>query len=163
MNTYLNSFSASVHSNLGCGTLGHLPLTAPPTVYAQLSATTFFVPTNPGSTVQLETSAPAAAVISALTREHAENLRVWKTYIDTDKVFKQKLLSLVPEVYYRTLKKKYTAYAGVTCLTLLTHLHIEYRILTSQDIDEIDQRMNNQISGDTEFEAFVQQIEDGQD
>ena len=105
LNTYLNSCSASVHSNLGCGTLGHLPLTSPPTVYALLSTTTFFVPTNPGFTVQLATPAPAADVISALTREHAENLRVWKTYTGTDKVCKQKLLSLVLEVYYRTLKK----------------------------------------------------------
>ena len=149
LNTYLNSYSASVHSNLGCGTLRHLPLTAPPAVYALLSATTFVVPTNPGSTVQLATSAPAAAVISALTREHAENIRVWKTYTDTDNVCKQKLLSLVTEVYYLTLKKKYTAYAGVTCLTLLTHLHSEYGRLTSQDIDEIDKRMKIQISGDT--------------
>ena len=89
LNTYLSSCSASVYSNLGCGTLGHLPLTAPPAVYALLSATTFVVPTNPGSTVQLATPSPAAAVISALTRKHAENLRVWKTYTYTDKVCKQ--------------------------------------------------------------------------
>ena len=149
LNIYLNSCSASVHSNLGCGTLGHLPLTSPPAVYALLPTTTFVVPTNPGSTVQLATSAPAAAVISALTREHAENLRVWKTYTDTDKVCKKKLLSLVPEVYYRTLNKKYTAYAGVTYLTLQTHLHSEYGRLTSQNIDNIDKRMKSQISGDT--------------
>ena len=68
LNTYLNSCSASVHSNLRCGTLRHLNLTAPPAVYALLSATTFFVFTNPGSTVQLATPAPADAVISALTR-----------------------------------------------------------------------------------------------
>ena len=90
---------------LGCGTLGYLPLTAPPAVYALLSATKFVVPTNPGSTVQLATPAPAAAVISVLTREHAENLRVWKTYTNTDKVCKQKLLILVTEVYYHTIKK----------------------------------------------------------
>ena len=128
---------SSVHSNLGCGTLGRLPLTAPPAVYTLLSATKFVVTTNPGSTVQLATPAPAAAVISALAREHAENLCVWKTYTVTYKVFKQKLLSLVLEVYYRTLKKKYTAHAGITCLTLLTHFHSKYGRLTSQDIDEI--------------------------
>ena len=121
------------------------------------------MPINTGSSVQFATPNPAAAVISALTREHAGNLRVWKTYTYTDKVCKQKLLSLVPEVYYRTLKKKYTAYAGVTRLTLLTHLHSKYGRLTSQDIDKIDKRMKSQISGDTEFEAFVQKIEDGQE
>ena len=96
LNTYLKLCSASVHSNHSCGTLGHLPLTAPPAVYALLSTTTFVVPTNHGSIVQPSTPPPAAAVISALTREHAENLRVWKTYTDTNKVCKQKLLSLVP-------------------------------------------------------------------
>ena len=126
LNTYLNSCSASVHSNLWCGTLRHLPLTAPPAVYALLSATNFVVTTNNGSTFQLSTPAPAAAVISALTREHTGNLRAWKTYTDTDKACKQKLLSLVPEVYYLTLKKKYRSYEGVTCLTLLTHLNSKY-------------------------------------
>ena len=49
------------------------------------------------------------------------------------------------------------------CLALLTHLHSEYRRLTSQDIDDIDKRMKIPISGETEFETFVQQIEDGQE
>ena len=43
---------------------------------------------------------------------------------------------------------------------MLTHLHSEYRRLTSQDIDEIDKLMKSPISGETEFEAFVQQIVD---
>ena len=66
-------------------------------------------------------------------------------------------------MYYRTLKKKYTAYAGITCLTLLTHLHSEYGRLMIQDIDNIDKRMKISISGEIEFETFVQQIEDGQE
>ena len=66
-------------------------------------------------------------------------------------------------MYYRTLKKKYTRYAVITCLTLLTHLHSEYGRLTSQDIDDIDKQMKIPITGETEFETFVQQIEDGQE
>ena len=58
-------------------------------------------------------------------------------------------MSLVLEVYYPILKKKYMTYARVTCLTLLTHLHSEYGRLTSQDIDEIDKRMKSPISGET--------------
>ena len=98
LNTYLNSCSASVHSNLGCGTLGHLSLTAPPAVYALLSATTLVVKTNPGSTVPIYTPAPASAVIVDLTREHIENICAWKTCTDTDKAYKQKLLGIDPEV-----------------------------------------------------------------
>ena len=163
LNTYLNSCSASVHSNIGCGTLVHLALTAPPAVYTLLSATAFVVPMNPGPTVTIPTPAPASTVIGSLTREHTEKLRTWKTYTDTDKACKQKLLGLVPEVYYHTLKKKYTAYAGITCLTLLTHLHSDYRSLTSQDIDDIDKRMKISITGETELETFVQHIEYGQE
>ena len=132
-------------------------------VYTLLSATTFVVPTNHGSTVPISTPDPASAVIAALTREHTENLLAWKTCTDTDMACKQKILGLVPEVYYRTLKKKYTAYAGVTCLTLLTHLRTEYGRLTRQYIDEIDKRMKSPISGETEIKGFVQQIEDGQE
>ena len=76
---------------------------------------------------------------------------------------KQRLLGLVPEVYYCTLKKKYTAYAGITCLTLLTHIHSKYGRIMSQDIDDIDKRMKISITGETEFETFVRQIEDGQE
>ena len=61
-------------------------------------------------------------------------------------------------MYYRTLNKKYTSYAGLTCLTLLTHLNSDYGRLTSQDIDEIDKQMKSQISGDTEFEAFSNKL-----
>ena len=64
----------------------------------------------------------------------------------------------MPEVYYLTLNKKYTAYAGVTCLTLINHLHSKYGRLTGQDIDDIDKRMKIQISGDTEFEAFSNKL-----
>ena len=33
----------------------------------------------------------------------------------------------------------------------------------SQDIDDIDKRMKIPISGETEFDTFVKQIEDGQE
>ena len=49
VNLKLNSNSASVQSNLGCGTLGLLQMTVPPAVYNNLSVTPFIVPVNPGS------------------------------------------------------------------------------------------------------------------
>ena len=47
------------------------------------------------------------------------------------------------------------------CLNLLTHLHSEYGRLTNEDIDGIYKRMKIPITGETEFETFVQKIEDG--
>ena len=49
VNLKLNSNSASVQSNLGCGTLGLLQLTVSPAVHNTLSSTLFIVPVNPGS------------------------------------------------------------------------------------------------------------------
>ena len=46
---------------------------------------------------------------------------------------------------------------------MLTHIHSEYGRLTSQDINDIDKRMKIPITRETEFETFVQQIEDGQE
>ena len=46
VNLKLNSNSASVQSNLGCGTLGLLQLTVSTAVYNTLSVTPFVVPVN---------------------------------------------------------------------------------------------------------------------
>ena len=46
----LNSNTASVSTNIGCSTLGHLCLTLSPTVYATLSTTRFIPPLNTGAT-----------------------------------------------------------------------------------------------------------------
>ena len=46
---------------------------------------------------------------------------------------------------------------------MLTYLHSKYGRLTSQDIDEINNLIKSPISGETEFETFVQKIEDGQE
>ena len=49
VNLKLNSNSASIQSNLGCGTLGLLQLTVSPVVYNTLSSLPFIVPINHGS------------------------------------------------------------------------------------------------------------------
>ena len=49
INLKLNSNSASVQSNLGCGTLGLLQLNVSPAIYNTLSVTPFVLLVNPGS------------------------------------------------------------------------------------------------------------------
>ena len=96
LNTYLNSCSASVHSNGGCGTLGYLVLIAPAAVYALHSAIAFVRPVNLGATVIIPTPTPMGVVIGELTRDNF------------GKTCKKVITKLVPEVYYRTLKNRYT-------------------------------------------------------
>ena len=68
----LNYNSASVQSNLGCGTLGLLFLTVSPAVYATLSTTTFVPPVNPGPEPSIPTGL-TSDVIADLRYHHTLN------------------------------------------------------------------------------------------
>ena len=62
INLKLNSNSASVQSNLGCGTLGLLQLTVSPAVYNTLSSTPFIIPVNPGSVTIIPANSNGAQI-----------------------------------------------------------------------------------------------------
>ena len=62
VNIKLNSNTASVQSNLGCGTLGLLQLTVSIAVYNNLSVTSFVVPVNPGSAPDISAKSTGAQI-----------------------------------------------------------------------------------------------------
>ena len=62
VNLKLNSNSASVQSNLGCGTLGLIQLTVSPTVYNTFSSVTFIVPINPGSVLIIPSNSTGSQI-----------------------------------------------------------------------------------------------------
>ena len=68
VNGFLKSCAASLHYNLGNGTIGYLVLTAQPASFLIASPTSFVKPVNPGVLV-LGDPAPSAAVIGSLTRQ----------------------------------------------------------------------------------------------
>ena len=67
VNGFLNACAASVHYNIGNGTVGYLVLTAQPASFTIVSPTSFVKPVNPGVLV-LADPAPSAAIIRTLTR-----------------------------------------------------------------------------------------------
>ena len=158
LNGFLNACSASVHCNLGNGTVGYLIITAQPAAFAIACPTNFIRPVNPGM-LTLPDPAPAAAVIGTLTRQHAEDLRVFNEFNCVDKACKKVLAGLVPDAYFRSFKNKYTGYANVTCLTILTHLWETYGALQDYEVQENDAKMKSAITAETIFEDFVEQIE----
>ena len=105
----LNSNAASVHSNLGCITLGLLHFNFSPAVDATLSTKTFFVPINPGS---------EAIVLDGLTGAQIAKMRYvfkryttsFKKYKATDKSLHKLLLASVDEIYLQELQHRYTGY-----------------------------------------------------
>ena len=62
VNLKLNSNSASVQSNLGCGTLGLLQLTVSPAVYNTFLSNAFIVPINPGSVLIISANSTGAQI-----------------------------------------------------------------------------------------------------
>ena len=97
--------------------------------------------------------------MGTLTRQHTENMRVFNKYYSVDKACKKVLFTLIPEAYFRSFKNKYTGYANVKCIDILTHLWTTYSVLKYFEGQEHDLRMKQPIMAETLFEEFVEQIE----
>ena len=155
VNGFMNACAASVHCNLGNGTVGYLVLTAQPASFQITSPTSFVKPFNPGVLV-LEYPAPTAAVIGSLTCQHTEDTRVFNEYHRVDRACKKVLCTLIPEAYFLSFKKKYTRYANVQCIEILSHLWSMYGVLQDYEVQENDVKMKKSISAETLFEDFVE-------
>ena len=77
LNSYLNIYLSSIYSNLGCGTLGYLALTASPIVFTLQCAVAFVQPVHPGAIVTIPDPVPTIEMVGIITREHTELLRVF--------------------------------------------------------------------------------------
>ena len=118
VNLKLNSNSASIQSNLGCSTLGHLQLTVSPTVYNTLYATPFIVHVNPGS-VPIIPDNSTGDQITELCYAFNTATAPFNEYDRTDKALRQILLSTVDKMFIRSLQHKYVGYGLTTTRTIL--------------------------------------------
>ena len=66
---------------------------------------------------------------------------------------------MIPEKYYKSLSSRIVGFAKVTNLQILTHLITEYDELEDEDVQDINRKIKEPISGETLFEEFVEQIE----
>ena len=148
VNGFLNACAASVHCNLGNVTVGYLVLTGQPDSFTITSPTSFVKPVNPGVLVLAEPT-PSTDVIGTLTRQHTENMRVFNEYYSVDKSCKKVVFTLIPEAYFRSFKNKYTGYANVKYIDILSHLWTMYGVLQDSEVQENDVRMKQTISAET--------------
>jgi hypothetical protein len=88
----LNANSASIHSELEDGQLGHLALTISPAVYATLLAIPFVAPPNPGPVPILVPNVGTTAQIQGIICDHRGSLRIWREYNNDDAALKQQLI-----------------------------------------------------------------------
>ena len=135
VNLKLNSNSASVQSNLGCGTLGLHQLTVSTAVYNTLSSTRFIVPVNPGY-VPIILSNSTGAQITKLRYTFDTASALFNEYDRTDKALQQILLSTVDEMFIRSLQHKYIRYGLTNTRTILDHLYATYANISSADLQK---------------------------
>ena len=137
VNLKLNSNSASLQSNLGCGTLGLLPLTVSRAVYNTLSVTPFVVPVNPGSVIIIPANSTGAQ-INKLRYVFDTAAALFNEYNRTDKALRQILLSAVDKIFIRSLRHKYVGYGLKTTRTILDHIYTTYANIPFADLQEND-------------------------
>ena len=63
-NSYLNACTSDIFTNRGCGVLGYLVLTTPPTTFLLLCNDQFIVPANPSPLFQIPTGPVTSAVLA---------------------------------------------------------------------------------------------------
>ena len=99
--------------------------------------------------------APTATIWSKRVRTHEHEVRLFNKYHAVDRACKKVISQFIPEKYYKSLSSGINGFAKVTSLQILTHLITEYADLEDDDIQEIDQKMKDPISGKTIFEKFI--------
>ena len=159
LNFHLNSFLSEVNCTLGCGTFGYLVLTAQSAIFNTHCGTPFIPPRNPGIHPVMSDPAPTTVIFSEFVRTHKYQFCLFKTYHAVDRECKKVIIKLIPEKLYKSLLSRIIAFAKVTSLDILTHLITEYDDLEEEDVQDIDLKMKEPISGKTLFKKFVKQIE----
>ena len=157
MHELLNSNAASVATNLGCCTLGHLCLTLSPTVYATLSTTGVVPPLNSGATPVIPAGATGPEAASIWYAHNAATL-AFNTSVNVDRALRQQLLCAVDDTFLQVLHKPHRGYSGSSMLDLLTHLYATYDVISNADWLENENRFRKPYSPSVPIEIAWRQI-----
>ena len=101
---------------------------------------------------------PTAAILSELVRTHKHEVRLFNKYCAVDRPCKKVISKLIPQKFYKSLLSRIIGFAKVTSLEILTHLISEYAELEEEDIQEIDQKIKEPISGETLFKSSLKKL-----
>ena len=162
LHTKLNANAASVQTNLGGGTLGHLWLTLKPEVYNTLTNTPFQPPENPGSQPVIPEGATGPATAS-IRFDFDINSRLFQKYNCVELALKSQLINAVDEVFIQSLRNKYTGYASSSTKDILNYLYDNYAKITDTALQENDGKMRAPYDPSLPIETFFAKIEECQE
>ena len=158
----LNANAASVQSNLGDGTLGHLWLTLKPEVYATLSQERFIPPENPGHQPVIPPGSTGHQIAS-IRFDFEANTKLFQKFNNVELALKSQLTNAVDEVFIQSLRNKYTGYANSTTKDILNYLYDNYAKITDSALQENDEKMRAQYDPSLPIETFFANIEECQE
>ena len=160
MNKVLQKNAAQVMTTLGGGGHGHLGMILPAIMYNTVApGTPFITPTNPGP-VPILTGNESAMLIGTKVRAHAEQKRMFDTYINVGIALKNQLQGAVDEIYLSTIANTFTGFATIPIQALISHLVTTYGQIHATEIDENDKGFKEPYNPDLPIESLFTQIED---
>lgn len=158
----LKGNAASVPSTRGGGSHGYLGLILSPAAYATIDPTPFDAPNFPGAQPDIPAGA-TVAVRDTIIRQHTEELREWREYINLHEAIKQQLLAAFDPIYFRALRNRHVGFANRTIREMLEFLFTNYGYITPMDLKTNTDRLNTPWDPSTPFEMLIDQVEECQE
>ena len=160
--TQLNANAASIPSNSGDGTLGHIVLTIGQASYQTISNGNVAYPPPVAPAPLIIPQGTSAAMIAELRRNHDDATAAFNKYNAVDAALKKQILDATDVTYITSLKDRTTGFARVTTRQLIEHLYNNYGRITVETLTDNEARMKQPWDVTTPIELLFEQIDDGQ-
>ena len=97
--------------------------------------------------------------MAEIVQQHKEELRVYRLVNVTDLALKSQLIDTFEEMYFSRLRNRHTGFTGVMYMNMITHLYLNYGVISAIDIMENEKRMDMVYDASVAIEAYFEQIE----
>jgi hypothetical protein len=155
----LQANAASVPSVLGGGAHGYLGVILTQEAYEAIAPGTPFVkPAQPPLQAVIPDGATAAQIGQAV-RNHTEDVRQYREYINITMALRNQLTQAIEHVYLRSQYNEYVGYANKTPSELLTYIFRAYGRITPQELLDNNSNMTKPWDPSTPLEDLIDQIE----
>lgn len=156
---FLKENAASITSRQGGGNNGYLGIVVSPAVYANIDATAFVVPAQPPLQPVIAPGATAAQIAEAV-REHTEEVRERREYMNVHQALKNQLIHSIEPLYLRAQRAAHIGFNNTTLQDLLQNLFTAYGGVKPKDLANNNTKMNAPWDAALPFETVIEQIED---
>ena len=157
----LFSNAAVIQTTLGGGQHGHIGLIMQPALYANLSATPFIIPQDPGPLPVFNPNIRyTAADRETVIREHKEQTRLYQTIVNVDLALKKQLIAAVEDVYLAEKKDRYMGFLHVRTRHLLEHLMQRYGNITPLARKQNKTRLEEPLDTSQPIDVYFKRVDD---